>query len=230
MPFGNFHGNKRWWTRERTAAALKAAMAEIQGPLPCSDWAWNAFKKGRLEYPPATRVLEFYKSMARAWLAAGAPQLRVSLRNNDWLPAEDAYLLDHAGTITLAAIARHLGRTYQAARYRLERGLGVTARANQGYVSAAELAQEFKCSYHRIRRAIAAGTIKGFYDKKRNRWQIDMIDLDPGAMAVLKAPKVTHKSKPADLGDYEKRHNIRRKMINGKVVRFKLQLASISII
>lgn len=34
MPFPNFHGRNRWWTRDRVLTALAQAMKEIQGPLP----------------------------------------------------------------------------------------------------------------------------------------------------------------------------------------------------
>jgi len=222
MPFANYHGRTKWWTRERVDAALKAAMKEIRGALPCSDRSWNAFKKGRLEYPPAVRILEYHHSLARAWLATGALKRRVLLGNNDWLPGEDAFLLDHAGSKTIQEMATSLCRTYQAARRRLEVELGVTARANQGYVSAAELAKEFRCPYHRIKTAMAAGLIKGFYDEKRHRWQVDLGDLGPKELAFLKEPRKTHKNEPLDVGDYDRRNNLRRKMVDGKLVRYKM--------
>lgn len=229
MPFPNFQGRKKWWTRERVDAALKTAIKEIRGALPCSDRSWNAFKKGRLEYPPGARILEYYHSVPRAWLANGAHKRRVSLSNADWIPEEDTFLLDYAGNKTIEEMASSIGRTYQAARNRLERVLGVTARANQGYVSAAELAKEFHCPYHRIKTAMAAGLIKGFYDKKRHRWQIDLGNLGPKEVAFLREPKKTHKNEPLDVGDYDKRNNLRRKMVDGKLVRYEVKVASSSI-
>ncbi len=218
MPFPNFHGNKRWWTRNRVLTALAQAMSEIQGPLPCADSAWSRIKKGRWDWPPAIRVLEYFGAMARAWLAAGAPRERVTLRNLNWLPEEDGYLLEHAGEKTLADIARDLRRSYQAVRSRLSKNIGITARANQGFISAAELAKEYQCPYYRVRTALAAGKIPGRFDRCRNRWQVDMAQLPPLAKAILKAPKLhSYKTTPPDLGDYYKRYGLKRAVIEGKI-------------
>ena len=111
MAFPNCIGHKRFWTRERVLSSLIEAVKEIRGPLPCSDSAFNRIKKGRLEWPTSHRVLEFFGSMARGWIAARASKKRVSLKNIEWTSAEDLYLLDHAGVETLAQIGTHLGRS-----------------------------------------------------------------------------------------------------------------------
>jgi hypothetical protein len=220
MPFPNYIGShKRLWTREHVLATLKNAGNEIQGMLPCVDANYNEMKKDRLDWPPSRRILEYFGSMGRAWLAAGFSKKRVSLRNINWLPEEDNYLKEHAGEMTLNQMAKYLCRSYQSVRHRLNRELKIRARYNQGYVSASELAKLYGCSCHRIRRALAEGIITGKFDSIRNRWQIDLIDLTPEAKDLLKAPKDTHKTWPTDLGDYYKRYGLKRTMINGKLVR-----------
>jgi hypothetical protein len=225
MPYPNFRGNRRWWTRERVLTALQQAIKELHGPLPCADYKWNEVKKGRLDWPPASRVLEYFGAMGRAWLAAGAPRSRVILRNIAWTASEQAYLLEHAGNETLSVIARRLRRSYQSVRARLSKNLKITARANQGLLSAAELSREFHCSYHRIRRALGSGQIKGSFDQVRNRWQIDTVELTPQALAILTAPKLhSYKTTPPDLGDYYRRHGLMRKIIDGKMMVVNIKL------
>jgi len=218
MPFHNIRCNKGWWTRDRVLTALAQAMKEIQCPLPCADSDWNRIKKGRMDWPTSRKVLEYYGSIARAWLSAGAPREWVTLRNLDWLPHEDAYLIQHAGIKTLAVIAKDLRRSYQSVRGRLSRNIGITARANQGFFSAAELAKEYQCPYYRVRMALRKGQIKGCFDKVRNSWQVDLKDLTPKAKDILKAPKLhSYKTTSSDLGDYYERHGLSRTIIGGKV-------------
>ncbi|MDD5701385.1 MAG: hypothetical protein PHU23_04965 [Dehalococcoidales bacterium] len=220
MPFPNFQGRKRLWTRENVIEALSAAAREIQGPLPCFDRDYNAFKKDRLDWPTSHRILEYFHSMGRAWLAAGVDPARVSLRNVNWLPEEDEYLLEHAGAKTLDDIAKHLRRSYSAIRARLNKNHNTASRHNQGYLSAADLAKEYNCSYHRIRTALREGKIKGRFDKKRNRWQIDMAKVmsSTAAQMILHRPKRTHKSSPTDVGNYCRRHGLRRTLREGKMI------------
>jgi len=217
MAFPNFRGNRRVWTRDRVLAALIQAAAEIQGPLPTSDDIWNRLKKGRYDLPPASRIYEFFHSFPAAWCAVGMPKKQISKRFAKWTEAEDSYLLDFAGQHTLERIARHLGRTYPAVRARL-RGYKIQSRHNQGFLSAAELAKEYNCSCHRIRVALKEGKIKGVFDKKRNRWAVDLADLTPEALIILTAPKHTHKNSETDLGNYYQRHGLKRQNINGKVM------------
>jgi len=154
MPFPNYIGKKRFWTRERVLSALVEAAKEIKGSLPCSDREWNKRKKGRLDWPTSTRILFYFHGIARGWLAAGVSKERLSLKNLKWTRDEDGYLLDKAGTLTLKVIASRLGRSYGATRTRLNKNYGIASRVNQGYLSAAELAKEYSCSCHRIRQAL----------------------------------------------------------------------------
>lgn len=217
MPFQNWQGKERLWTRQHVLDGLKSAGNEITGTLPCSDETYLKIKKGRFDWPSVNRIYEYFGSMGRAWLAAGFSKHRVSLRNIKWLPEEDIYLKEHAGVLTIKQMGRHLCRSYQAVRHRLNRDLNIRARYNQGYVSAAELAKLYKCSCHRIRRALKEGIIRGKFDRVRNRWQIDLIDLTTENKALMNAPKDTHKTWPTDLGDYYKRYGLKRTKINGKL-------------
>jgi hypothetical protein len=218
MAFPNAHGNRLWWTRERVLGAMAAAMKEISGPLPCSDAEWDRLKKGRLDWPPAVKILHYFGAMARGWRAAGAPMSRVTMFNLEWTNEEIEYLLDYAGEKRLRDIAARLRRTYPAVRRRLYE-LGVTARANQGFLSAAELAREYRCPYHRVLDAIAAGLITGHFDRVRNRWQVDTRHLKPQALALLNAPKThSYQATPPDVGDYYQRHNLKRTLLNGRLI------------
>lgn len=221
MPFPNYCGRKRLWTRERVLQALNVAAREIQGPLPCYDHKYNLLKKGKLHWPSSGRILEYFHSLGRAWLAAGVLRGRVSLHNIAWLEKEDDYLLQYAGEKTLPEIATQLHRTTGAVRARLNRNHGIAARHNQGYLSAAEVAKEYGCSYHRIRAALKQGHIRGRFDSRRHRWEIDMLDIlqSPAAQAILNAPKRTHKTWPTDVGNYYSRHGLKRVVRDGVVVR-----------
>jgi hypothetical protein len=218
MPYPNYAGShQRYWTRELTLQRLFYASRIIRGRLPCCDREYNRLKKDRLDWPPAARVLGYFGSMARAWLAAGVDKKRVTLGNNDWSPEEDEYLQDRAGAATLDEIGVYLRRTAAACKRRLY-SMGITARDNQGYLSASQLAREYNCSCHRIRLLLADGLILGTYDPVRHRWQVDPLDITPQAEALLRAPKRTHKDSPTDLGDYYQRYGLRRTLRNGKMV------------
>lgn len=220
MPFPNHIGKNRYWSKERVTAALAEAIKELRGPLPCYDSDYNHIKEGRLDWPPSRRVLEYYHSMGRAWLAAGANAQRIKLSNVDWAPEEDEFLLDYAGSMTLNDIAQRLRRSYSAVRARLNKTYGIQSRHNQGYMSAAELAREYNCSCHRIRTALREGRIKGRFDRRRNRWEIDLIKIlhSPVAQTILNEPKRTHKTCPTDVGDYCRRYGLKRTLLNGKMV------------
>jgi hypothetical protein len=189
--------------------------------LPVSDTDYYRLKAGKLHWPPASRIWEFYHSLSRAWLAAGAAPGRITLRFCKWTRGEDDYLLNHAGRDTLADIADHLGRSYSATRSRLNKEFKITARSNQGLFTAAELALEFNCPYHRVRDALVGGKIKGRFDTIRNRWQVRLDDLTPANIDLLSTPKDTHKKNRTDCGDYYKRYGIHRHRVNGKIQRIE---------
>lgn len=217
MPFPNWIGRKRLWTKEKVLEALTAAAKEIAGPLPCLDSAYSRIKKGRLDWPPASRVLDYFGAMSRGWLAAGMPMSRVSMHNVPWTEEEREYLFNRAGRRTLLQIARKLGRSYGAARGQL-RIAGVASRHNQGYMSAAEIAKAFDTPYNRVCRMLKAGQIVGKYDKLRNRWEVDLVAINPNVILELSRPKDTHKTWPTDKGDYYSRYGIHRRSIGGELV------------
>lgn len=217
MPFPNYIGRKRLWTREKVLEGLRVAARQIKEPLPCCDRTYNLVKKGHLDWPTSRRVLEYFGSMARGWLAAGAARKRVTLSNIDWEKEEIGYLLDKAGTKKLTDIATRLRRSYGACRRELHK-FGVTARTNQGFCSAAEISKLYDCPYHRVRQLLWAGAIRGRYDHKRNQWQVDLADITGSEELLLRAPKRTHKSMPTDLGDYYQRYGLKRSLVDGRVV------------
>jgi hypothetical protein len=216
MPFPNFQGRKRLWTRENVLAGLVRAAAVIRGPLPCCDADYNRLKKDRLDWPTSHRILEYYGSMARAWIAAGVKRKRISLGNIGWTEEELDILESRAGAATLEEIGQYLRRSAAACKRRLY-SQGITARANQGFLSAAELAQEYNCSCNRIRTLLAAGAIRGRYDQPRHRWQVDPVDITPEVELLLITPKRTWKNGATDLGDYYRRYGLRRTLVNGKI-------------
>lgn len=220
FPSHDFHGKVRYWTKERVTRALAMVADEIDGPLPCLDEEYSRLKKGHLEWPSTGRILEYYHSMARAWLAAGISMDRVTMHNQMWTPDEDEYLLQHAGRKTFEQMAKHLGRTRSAVKERLNRYHNTHARHNQGFYSAAELAKEYKCSCHRIRIALREGKIKGQYNDRLHRWEIDILDVwaSPQALIILNRPKRTWKNGETDLGDYYRRHGLKRTMMEGRMV------------
>ena len=211
MPFPNWiGGRKRLWTREHVLEALAAAAKEIKGPLPCLDAKYNELKKGRLEWPTSHRILEYFGSMARAWVAVGAPMRRVSMRNLPWTPEERSYILDNAGEMTISVIGKRLRRSYGGVRRELYK-LGVHARDNEGYLSAAQMSKELPCSCDRLRRMLNAGLIPGAqFDKVRNRWKIDPLAITPELRGKLTAPRRSHCTWPLDVGDYYARYEISR--------------------
>lgn len=212
-------GNVLYWTRERVLLGLRDFMAvHPKGQLPCSDDLYNALKKGNPSWPRASRVLEEFGSMARGWLAAGAPPARITLHNIDWNADEDEYLLENAGRMSLAAIARRLHRSYGSVRSRLNRTHGKRAREVQCYLSAAQVAAQFNVPYHRVQELCRTGRLKA--KKRLGTWQIDARDCV--GHAQLNAPKRTYRKIAPDVGDYYRRYGIRRRMgADGKLERYE---------
>jgi hypothetical protein len=209
MPFPrDYVWHEKYWTRERVIAALKRAAAELRGPVPCSDDEWNVIKKGRMDWPPAARIYEYFGSMPRGWIAAGVKKNRISMLNQDWDEDEVSFLLDFAGTLKLEDIGKKLKRDYGAIRGQL-RKIGIKARDNQGFLSAAQVAKEYTTSYTRVCNLLNSGVLPGRYDALRNRWEVDGTKLDE-FKEILTAPRRTHKTHPVDMGDYYQRYGIKR--------------------
>lgn len=216
--------SRKVWTRGKVREALASAIHELEGILPTSDIAWTVARNGRHDWPSANRVFEYYPGMALAWQAAGADPKRISLSFAKWTEKENVYLLDNAGRDTLKAISKHLGRSYPATRARLNKWYHIRAKQNQGYLSAAALAKEFKCPYHRVRTALAEGKIRGRFDKVRNQWQIDLADLTSEALVILNQPKLSsYRTCQTDLGDYYQRYGLKRIIINGRMVSVEIE-------
>lgn len=202
-------GNRRWWTSERIRAGLTDYVAlHPRGQLPCSDSAYAARKKGNPSWPPASRVLEEFGSMARAWLAVGASRMRISMKNVDWTVDEDDFLLENAGRLSLRQIGDRLGRSYPATRARLSKTHGKRARDVQCYLSAQQVARRYTASLSRVMRLIESGALPA--TKRLGNWRIDLRDAEK-LRAELTAPRRTHKTWPVDIGDYSQRYGLRRR-------------------
>jgi len=214
----NMMGAHLFWTEQRVLKALKEVAKELK-ILPTSDDLYNSLKKGRFEWPSACYIYRYFRTFPNAWLIAGVDKSRINKAHAKWTEEEDEYLLLHAGDVKLEDIARRLGRSYGSVRGRLRWHDHLRARHNQGYLSAAELAKYFGCSYTRVRKLLSAGLIKGFRSKIRNEWQVDLVDIDDEARSILSLAKITHKQGPVDVGDYEVRHGLCRRQINGKTQR-----------
>jgi hypothetical protein len=216
----NRHGRRLYWAEERVLEGLKVFIKETRGMLPTSDDSYIPLQKGRMDLPAAVYIYKYFGGMPAAFRAAGAPEKRLNFTNADWTPAEEDYLLEHAGSMRLVDIAQHLNRSYQAIRTRIGgKGLGITARANQGYLSAALLAQESNASCHRVRQLLYDGRLPGFYNKARHCWQVDLGDLTAEHKVLLTAPRDTHKNAPVDRGDYYQRYGLMRILVDGQLQR-----------
>ncbi len=212
--------SKQRWTKEKIEEAIKRIISTTSGLIPVDDCGWDKFARennGPCIYTIRHNYIEL--NLAQALLNLGAPHSRVSLRFTHWTNEEKEYLLVYAGIKSIRAIARHLHRSPGSVRTMLNKRYHVRARQNQGYCSAAELAKEYNCSYHRVRTLLREKVIPSHYDKERHQYQVDVVDITEDMKILLTKPKVTHKKHPTDLGNYEQRHNLTRTRINGKTVR-----------
>ncbi len=220
FPSASNQGNIRYWTREQTLKGLQVAMAEIEGPLPCTDHIYNPMKRGHFDWPVAMRIYEFFGSLAHGWLAAGAETSRVDKFNTRWCAYEIAYLDKWAGIKSLKDIGKNLGRSYQATRGRFGgKGSGINARDHQGWMSASQVAKDYDTTVNRVTRMLKRGTLPGTFSKMHNSWRVEPLNFTEEMVATLRKPKVTHKSGPTDHGDWSQRNNLYRTQINGKTVR-----------
>lgn len=194
--WGNGGGasHQRWWTKRRVLASLRTYAQLRPNDCPTSDHDWNSIKKGINELPPSYRVLEYFGTMARAWIAAGVDRKSLKMTGTRWSAAEKQYLLNHAGNHTLEAIARHLNRTYASVKSMIgAKGMKITARANQGLWSANQVSQHYGCSYKRVLDLLNAGTLVGHRHQQRQTWLIDPADITPAIEQLLREPPKTHK-------------------------------------
>jgi hypothetical protein len=201
---------KRYWSEEAALAGLRDFIASTQGKLPPNDEEYRTTRAGNDDWPGANVVLRYWGSMARGFLAAGAPLRRVSLLNVDWTPEEDNTLLELSGTVPMHRVAARLGRTPGACRTRLKQIHGLRAREAQGYLSASEVAREYGAPVSRVKRLVREGTLPATFCSFDTRWQIDPEDAER-LRPILTAPKKTHKGYPPDVGDYRVRYGLSRR-------------------
>jgi hypothetical protein len=214
-------GQGPYWTRERTIEGLRDFARRNPGRLPSSDHVYNRLKKGHMEWPPAAWALEYFGSMANAWEAAGLPKGRIARGWEPWTQADDDFLLEHAGEMTLKQIAARLRRSWGACKRRLyDLGAG-RARDVSGHLSAMQVAKEYNCPLSRVRRLIASGELPAKRVSGGNYWRIDPADCER-VRAKLAAPKHSYQGRPADVGDWAQRNGVRRKVLpDGRVVRVR---------
>ena len=179
-----------YWTRERILDALRAYIRRTDGLLPAGMDAWYEVKKGDPSLPTGAAVAqrvfsEDCPTFGHLWLRLGAPRKRVKTLGGAWTEAEHEYLMAHAGSQRLVDIAKHLHRTYAACKRRLY-DYGTTARNAQGFMSMRQVAEEYGCDVHRVRRFVRMGILTARL-RHGNRYEIDPAD----AMAIadaLRAP------------------------------------------
>lgn len=205
---------ERYWTPERVRDGLRDFATRHKGQLPTSAHEYSRLKKGHLEWPTAAYVLEAHGSMADAWASIGAPKARYNRGWVPWTQEDDDYLLERAGSVTLKIIAKALGRSWPACKRRLyDLGAG-RARDVSGYMSASQVAAEYKCPLQRVQDLIARGELPAHRVHGGHYWRIDPADL-AAVEPKLKAPKRTHRKAQLDVGDYRARKGLRRVMIDG---------------
>lgn len=210
---------EKYWTEDRIRAALVDFASKHKGPLPTSDHDYSDLKKGHMEWPTATAVLEQFGTMADAWAGIGVPKSRFNRGWVPWTQEDDDYLLDWAGSQTLKIIAKRLGRSWPACKRRLyDLGAG-RARDVAGYLSAMQVAKEYNCPLSRVKKLIASGELPAHRVQGGHYWRIDPEDCEK-LRAVLSAPKTrSYRTTPPSHGDYDRRYGLRRVRVNGRIVR-----------
>lgn len=212
-------GGGKYWTPERVEEGLRDFASRHKGPLPPSDHVYSGLKKGHMEWPTATAVLEQFGTMADAWAGIGASKSRFNRGWVPWTQEDDDYLLDWAGSQTLKIIAKRLGRSWPACKRRLyDLGAG-RARDVAGYLSAMQVAKEYNCPLSRVKKLIASGELPAHRVQGGHYWRIDPEDCEK-LRAVLSAPKTrSYRTTPPSHGDYDRRYGLRRVRVNGRIVR-----------
>jgi hypothetical protein len=219
-------GVARYWTRERVLAGLRAFAAANPGPVPCACREYAQMKKGHMEWPTAGMVLLQFGTMPDAWAEAGVSRARYHRSWVEWTQDDDDYLLERAGSMTLKIIAKKLGRTWPACKRRLyDLGAG-RARDVSGYMSAMQVAQEYRCPLSRVTSLIASGALPARKVLGGHYWRIDPADCEAIA-GTLRAPKRrSYQGTPPDMGDYDRRYGYRRMIVNGRMERVPVGRAS----
>lgn len=175
-----------WWTRERTLAGLRAFAASNRD-RPVNKHRYHALKRGRDEWPPVARILQWFGSFQAAWDEAGVASTR---HRSAWTEAEDDILLELAGSVVLARIAARLRRSAIACQRRLEVLGAGRSRDCAGYLSASQAAALYGCPVSRVTTAIRRGLLPAHRIKGGTVWRIDPEDCER-LRAYLAAPSRT---------------------------------------
>lgn len=206
-----------YWTRERIVEGLRAFARAHRGPLPESH-EYSRAKKGHPEYPTTDNVLKHFGTFAAAWEAAGASKSRIRRTWTPWTDDDNELLLDLAGRMTMALVAKRLRRTPGACRRQLYEMQAGRARDVPGYLSASEVAEQYGCPWGRVIRLIERGTLPAKRVQGGHYWRIDPADCER-IRPLLTAPKRTHKSAPPVTDNYDRDYGYRRVTVAGRAVR-----------
>lgn len=184
------HGKQPYWNRDRVEAALRHLITASTGPLPAGSREYSNFKVGRPDMPAAASIQRHMLTPAiptfgHLWLSLDAPRSRVKILGGRWTADEDEYLFTTAGERTLPEIGQRLHRSAAACKRRLY-DYGTTARNNQGYMSARQVAGEYGCDVYRVTRLIAEGHLEARL-LHGNRYAIDPLEAE-GFRDLLTAP------------------------------------------
>lgn len=120
------------WNRGRVLDGLRRFAAE-HGEIPGATHTYHLMVKGQSSvYPSFYQVLKFFASFEEAARLAGVPLAWNKGAKRDWTTDEDAFLRAFVGTVTVAELARAIGRHSAWAVDRRLYDLGLTQRTGQG--------------------------------------------------------------------------------------------------
>lgn len=150
---GGASAYRKYWTRERVHAALRAYALAHPGRLPRGTPAWNEITRGDPTLPTSGRILQLYGALGNAWrevLGDLDARYRVPLAWVRWTPEEDAFIEQHVGRLSMREIAERLGRTESSLRQHARRALNITPQLAREWWSPAEVAEHFGCPVSRV--------------------------------------------------------------------------------
>lgn len=210
-------GRRTYWTPARVREAMIEIEAAGWGGFPRDPKAYDGIKKGRPTWPTSQAVRALGGGGRGAWKRA---LVKAGIEidgwsDSAWTKADEEYLLENAGLLTLKKIGFNLGRSWAACKRRLY-DLGVRARDARGYYTASVLAQEHQIPLKRIYEGLRSGRLIGHRPQGRPYWQIDPESIEKNLDWLL-APKKTHKSTPPETMDYYKKHGLKRNG-QGKII------------
>lgn len=188
------NGHRKYWTTERVIAGMRAVKEEL-GHFPRNNHGYYPLKKGRDDWPCAVYIFALggpgRGSWRRALIRAGLQDQVKDMEGMPWRQDEDEFLQENAGSLTLKAIGRRLGRSVGACRRRLY-DFGVRARDCRGFYTASVLAQELNVPLTRVTKAVRLGLLVAEKRGRRPYYQIDPASVEAARDWLLR-PKQSWK-------------------------------------